>query len=110
MNEYKNHQEKTTVANEAWVAYNAHLTDAGKMSVLGSALMFLDTNQPKKQVRIASLRVIKKIFTSLIFPYWILLSSLQNHAFKKVNAIERLQSLYQSTLIFGIKFIYLQVS
>ena len=62
MNEYKNHQEKTTVANEAWVAYNAHLTDTGKMPVLGSALMFLDTNQPRKQVRIASSRVIKKDF------------------------------------------------
>ena len=32
MNEYESHQEKNTVANEAWVAY-------GKMSVLGSALM-----------------------------------------------------------------------
>lgn len=39
MNEYESHQEKNTVANETWVAYNAHLTDAGKMSVLGSALM-----------------------------------------------------------------------
>lgn len=39
MNEYESHQEKNTVANEAWVAYNARLTDAGKMSVLGSALM-----------------------------------------------------------------------
>ena len=39
MNEYKSHQEKNTVANETWVAYNARLTDAGKMSVLGSALM-----------------------------------------------------------------------
>ena len=39
MNEYESHQEKNTVANEAWVAYNAHLADIGKMSVLGSALM-----------------------------------------------------------------------
>lgn len=39
MNEYESHREKNTVANEAWVAYNARLTDAGKMSVLGSALM-----------------------------------------------------------------------
>ena len=39
MNEYESHQEKNMVANEAWVAYNARLTDAGKMSVLGSALM-----------------------------------------------------------------------
>lgn len=39
MNEYKSHQEKNTVANETWVTYNARLTDAGKMSVLGSALM-----------------------------------------------------------------------
>lgn len=39
MNEYESHQEKNTVANEAGVAYNAHLADIGKMSVLGSALM-----------------------------------------------------------------------
>lgn len=39
MNEYESHQEKNTVANEAWVAYNAHLADIGKVSVLGSALM-----------------------------------------------------------------------
>ena len=39
MNEYESHREKNTVANEAWVAYNAHLADIGKMSVLGSALM-----------------------------------------------------------------------
>lgn len=39
MNEYESHQEKNMAANEAWVAYNAHLADIGKMSVLGSALM-----------------------------------------------------------------------
>lgn len=39
MNEYKSHQEKDSVAHETWVAYNTHLTDAGKMSVLDSTLM-----------------------------------------------------------------------
>lgn len=39
MNEYKSHQEKNRAAHEAWVAYNAHLADMGKMSALNSALM-----------------------------------------------------------------------
>ena len=39
MNEYKSHQDKNKVAHEAWVAYNTHHTDRGKMSVLDSTLM-----------------------------------------------------------------------
>ena len=39
MNEYKSHQEKNRAAHEAWIAYNAHLADTGKMSALNSALM-----------------------------------------------------------------------
>ena len=62
MNEYESHQEKNTVANEAWVAYNARLTDAGKMSVLGSALM----DELLRQSDEIKLLIINKLSESLI--------------------------------------------
>lgn len=62
MNEYKSHQDKNKVAHEAWVAYNTHHTDRGKMSVLDSTLM----DELLRQSDEIKLLIINKLSESLI--------------------------------------------
>ena len=62
MNEYKSHQDKNKVAHEAWVAYNTHHTDRGKMSVLDSNLMDELLHQSDE----IKLLIINKLSESLI--------------------------------------------
>ena len=62
MNEYKSHQDKNKVAHEAWVTYNTHHTDRGKMSVLDSTLM----DELLRQSDEIKLLIINKLSESLI--------------------------------------------
>ena len=62
MNEYKSHQDKNKDAHEAWVTYNTHHTDRGKMSVLDSTLM----DELLRQSDEIKLLIINKLSESLI--------------------------------------------